>query len=154
MSKTKNNSQLNSSFNVAEDSSGFLLWKAANLLQRSHSAALRPLGVTPAQFSFMTCLVYMNSKSGVTSKQISTLSGLDKMMVSDLVKTLKKKQLIVTVPNPEDNRSFLISPTALGKNLTNQSVRSIEALDLKFFATLQDPSAFNLNLLKLIRSQA
>ena len=79
--------KLDSTFSSAEESPGFLLWKAANLLQKSHTSVLKPLTITPAQFSMMTCLVYLSGDTGTAPSKISRHAGLDKMMVSDLVKS-------------------------------------------------------------------
>lgn len=125
--------KLESNFKEAEESLGFLLWKASNLLQKSHSSALREIEMTPAQFSLMTCLVYISQNEQATSAVISKHSGMDKMMVSDLVKTLFKKELIRTLPNSEDKRSFIIEPTHKGVRVTNMAVKKIEKIDNAFF---------------------
>ncbi|MEC7276310.1 MAG: MarR family transcriptional regulator [Bdellovibrionota bacterium] len=142
--------KLDSSFSSAEASPGFLLWKAANLLQKSHVTVLKPLNLTPAQFSIMTCLVYLSGKGNVTSANISKHAGLDKMMISDLVKTLKKKNLITTSSNPADGRSFLIEPTKLGVKTTNQAVRAIEEVDEVFFQSERDKENLLNTLLNLV----
>jgi DNA-binding MarR family transcriptional regulator len=131
--------KLDSGFKAADESPGFLMWKAANLLQRSHSAGLKKIKMTPAQFSMMSCLVYLSQDGPVTSTLISRHSGMDKMMVSDLVKTLLRKRLIHTQPNPRDGRSFLIRPTEPGVRKTNSAVRQIEKIDDEFFKPLQNP---------------
>lgn len=149
MSKAK--VKLETTFAKAEESPGFLLWKAANLLQRSHIQVLRPLNITPAQFSMMTCLVYLAQEGGVTSARISRHAGLDKMMISDLVKTLIRKKWISTRANPADGRSFLIEPTELGVKLTNQAVRHIEETDDKFFSCEKNRAGLAKSLLNLIQ---
>lgn len=146
--------KLDSNFSSAEASPGFLLWKAANLLQKSHVSVLKPLNLTPAQFSIMTCLVYLSEKGDVTSANISKHAGLDKMMISDLVKTLKKKNLIDTSSNPKDGRSFLIAPTKLGIKLTNQAVRAIEEADDIFFQVEKNNKRLLKMLLNLVNSNS
>jgi MarR family transcriptional regulator, organic hydroperoxide resistance regulator len=147
-----NKGSLDSHYSKAEDSLGFLLWKAANLLQRSHADTLKPLAITPAQFSMMTCLVYLSAREEVTSALISQHAGMDKMMISDLVKTLAKKRLIRTKPNPRDGRSFLIEPTEQGIRQTNQAVRGIEKIDQKFFACVQGTSQLVKYLSQIVTS--
>ena len=119
--------KLDSNFRKAEDSPGFMLWKAANVLQRLHTGCLKDLDLTPAQFSLMTCLVYLHQDGPVTPSGVVSHTGMDKMMVSDLIKTLLAKRLIRKKPNPGDGRSFLIEPTALGERKTNSAVREVEA---------------------------
>jgi DNA-binding MarR family transcriptional regulator len=142
--------KLQTSFAQAEDSPGFVLWKASNLLQRLHSAALKDLNVTPAQFSLMTCLVYLSQKEQVTPSRIVSFTGMDKMMVSDLIKTLEKKKLLSKKENPLDGRSFLVEPTSLGEKVTNSAVQKIEAMDQEFFSRVKDLKLFHEDLLALV----
>lgn len=134
-------SRLRSGFRTAEESPGFLLWKAANNLQRLHAEALGSLAITPTQMSFLTCLVYLSASGPVTSARIAAHAGMDKMTVSDLVRALLSRDLIAKAPNPEDRRSFLIRPTRRGTLVTNRAVRRIEALDERFFATVAERAA-------------
>jgi DNA-binding MarR family transcriptional regulator len=141
---------LDTTFAKAEDSPGFLLWKAANLLQRLHAQALKDLDITPTQFSLMTCLVYLSSDGPVTASQIVAHTGMDKMMVSDLLKTLERKQFVTKSAHPDDARSTLLRPTARGTRVTNAAVQEIEALDTSFFQPAGDVSAFHRALVALV----
>lgn len=149
-----NKVKLSTGFKKAEDSPGFLLWKAANLLQRSHADTLKELGLTPAQFSMMTCLVFLAQDGDVTSARISKHAGLDKMMVSDLVKTLLRKKLIETKPNPADGRSFFINPTSYGVKITNGAIKKIEKIDEEFFRPVKNRAGFLAPLLALIETHS
>jgi len=146
--------KLETHFSTAEASPGFLLWKAANLLQKTHNSVLGPLKITPAQFSMMTCLVYLAENGDVTSAQIAKHSGLDKMMISDLVKTLAKKKMIKTKANPNDGRSFLIEPTEQGAKLTNQAIQAVEKTDSEFFKSEKELKKLMGSLLGLIAQNA
>ncbi len=141
---------LKSNFKEAEESLGFLLWKASNRLQRLHAQCLTNLKVTPTQFSLMTCLVYLSQDGPVTSSRLVRHSGMDKMVVSDLVKSLERKKLLVKKPNPKDGRSFLISPTALGVRITNSAVLKVEALDVVFFKKVGNLKMFHNYLKSLV----
>jgi DNA-binding MarR family transcriptional regulator len=145
--------RLDSNFKTAEDSPGFMLWKAANLLQRLHADCLKELNITPTQFSLMTCLVYLNQDGAVTASRIVAHTGMDKMMVSDLLKTLKKKGFVMRSANPEDARSFIVRPTPLGERTTNAAVRKIEGLDTEFFRRAGDVRAFHRALLSLVNGE-
>lgn len=144
-------SRLRTRFRKAEDSPGFLLWKAANVLQRKHAGCLSHLNVTPAQFSLMTCLVHLHDHGPVTAARIVEQSGMDKMMVSDLVKTLTRKGLMRRRPNPDDGRSFLLEPTGRGRKATNSAVAEIEKLDDLFFSGVKNLGLFQETLDALIR---
>ncbi|MEP6763664.1 MAG: MarR family transcriptional regulator [Gemmatimonadaceae bacterium] len=129
---------LNTTFGTAEDSPGFLLWKAANALQRSHAEALRDLEITTTQFSLLTCLVYLQQSGDVTASRIVSHAGMDKMLVSDLLAALTKKNFVRRVPNPADARSALVQATATGQRTTNAAIQKIEAIDKEFFSRIRN----------------
>lgn len=142
--------KLDTEFKRAEDSPGFMLWKASNLLQRLHADCLKDLNVTPTQFSFMTCLVFLNQRGLVTPTDIVGFTGMDKMMVSDLIKTLVKKKLVVKKNNPDDGRSFFVAPTESGTQITNSAIKKIEAFDREFFRHVRDLKNFHADLISLV----
>lgn len=142
--------RLDTHFEKAEDSPGFMLWKASNLLQRLHSNCLKDLNITPTQFSLMCCVVYLHQFGVVTSAMIVEQTGMDKMMVSDLVKTLLKKKLLLKSKNNEDGRSFLITPSSIGLKITNQSIRLVEDLDTQFFKKLKNIENFRQELISIV----
>ena len=146
---TPGSSPLETKFAAAEDSPGFMLWKAANVLQRAHAASLRDLDITPTQLSLLTCLVYLQGRGPVTASAVVAHSGMDKMLVSDLVAALVRKRLVSKSPNPDDARSTLIKATALGVRTTNAAVKKVEAFDDEFFAPLPDLAALH-RALKLL----
>jgi DNA-binding MarR family transcriptional regulator len=143
-------SKLETGFARAEDSLGFVLWKAANVLQRLHADCLRELDVTPAQFSVLTSLVFLHQSGRVTATQIVAHTGMDKMNVSDLLTTLVKKRLAAKSKNPNDGRSQLIAPTALGARTANAAIARVEALDDEFFKQTGDPDALHTALMSLL----
>ena len=146
--------QLRTTFKKAEDSVGFMLWKASNLLQRLHAECLRNLDITPTQFSLMTCLVYLQDEGDVTASGIVAHTGMDKMMVSDLLKTLTRKRLVNKESHPRDARASILRPTRRGKDITNAAVRKIEALDDDFFRRVGNVGAFHRALIALVAGEA
>ena len=144
---------LKSGFKTAEDSPGFMLWKASNRLQRLHARCLSDLDVTPTQFSLMTCLVYLYREGLVTSSRIVGHTGMDKMLVSDLVRALEKQRLLRRSPNPEDGRSWLIEPTSRGTELTNSAVLQVEALDAEYFGAVRNLRSFHADLTALVNAE-
>jgi DNA-binding MarR family transcriptional regulator len=145
--------KLKTTFKKAEDSSGFMLWRASNLLQRLHNACLKNLDITTTQFSFMTCLVYLTQNGDVTSSQIVEFTGMDKMLVSDLVKSLEKKKFLLKIPHPEDGRSFFLEATEVGEKTVNQAVRKVEAVDREFFRKVKNLKNFHEDLLSLMKNE-
>ena len=147
---TKKRVILNTTFETAEDSLGFLLWKASNTLQRLHAGCLREVGVTTTQFSLLTCLVYLQQSGLVTASSIVTHAGMDKMLVSDVVRALVRKGIVRKTPNPADARSSLLSATALGVRVTNAAVQQVEAVDAAFFSQTKDADALRKALRSLL----
>ena len=68
---------------------------------------------------------------------------MDKMMVSDLIKTPARKKLVKRKPNPGE-------PTRLGEGITNSAVLKIEALDSGFFKKVKDIASFHKDLASLV----
>ena len=147
---TRKRVTLSTTFETAEDSLGFLLWKAANTLQRMHAGCLRELDVTTTQFSVLTCLVYLQQSGVVTASSIIVHAGMDKMLVSDVVSALVRKGLLRKTPNPADARSSLLSATARGVRVTNAAVQEVEAVDEAFFSTVPDADSLRLALRTLM----
>lgn len=137
-------------FRRAEDSPGFMLWRASNLLQRMQGRRLRNFAVTPGQFSFMACLVYLHQFEPVTAARVVAYTGMDKMMVSDLVKVLERKRLLTKRSDPKDARALLIEPTPLGIDITNDAADRMESLDARFFRRARNPAAFHAELIALV----
>lgn len=128
-----------SKFKSAEMSPGFLLWKVSNLHQRLQRKALLELDLTPSQFSILACYFFLSSKSSsVTQAEVCRHDGIDKMLISDLTKTLIKKNCLKKTANKEDRRSHSIKLTENGVNKCNQAIKIIETLDAKFFAAAKD----------------
>ncbi|MBA3338417.1 MAG: MarR family transcriptional regulator [Geodermatophilaceae bacterium] len=142
--------QLDTRFKTADESPGFMLWKAANLLQRLHAGCLRDLDITPTQFSLMTCLVYLQDEGDVTASRIVAHAGIDKMVVSDVLKTLIRKGFVARSPNPGDARSSIVRATPSGRRVTNAAVRKVETLDARFFRRVGDARAFHRGLVALV----
>jgi DNA-binding MarR family transcriptional regulator len=141
--------RLKTQFGSAEQSPGFLLWKASNRLQRLHGRALSDLGLTPTQCSLMMCLVYLRQDGAVNSARIVHHTGMDKMAVSDLVRALQKKRMLARSADPKDARSWLIEPTARGVTLTNSAVAKVETLDTLYFKAVKSLKSFHRDLLAL-----
>src|SRR5262249_60475852 len=70
--------QRRTTFKRAEDSVGFMLWRAAKLLQRLHGGGLRGPDVTPTQFSLLTGLVCLQDEGDVTASRVLAHRWSDK----------------------------------------------------------------------------
>jgi DNA-binding MarR family transcriptional regulator len=135
--------KLKTSFSDANYSLGFLTWKTSNKLQRLHRTALKDLYLTPTEFSVLASVVYVSSiQEKLTQSFLSKYTEVDKMLISDIIKSLVKKKLVNKKKNPEDSRSFIIHHTVLGLEVANKAIKIVEDIDLKFFRFINNRTLF------------
>lgn len=123
------------SYKRHEDSPGFLLWQLTNEWQRKQRQALAKLGLTHAQFVVLACLLWLSTHTTdpITQNQIATFANIDKMMVSDLIKILIRKKLLIRSSHNTDNRAYDLSLTPSGRKLILKAVPVVEKIDAEFF---------------------
>jgi DNA-binding MarR family transcriptional regulator len=127
---------MNFSFKKPEDSPGFLLWQLTNQWQRQQRQALAKLGLTHAQFVVLAGVLWLSSlpDNAVTQKQVSELSKIDKMSMSDLVATLLQKKMLKRMPNASDKRAYSLFLTDKGRRIVLKSIPVVDEIDAKFFS--------------------
>ncbi len=126
-----------SSYEEAEASPGFLFWKSFNRWTRTIREALEKLDLTQVQYSILAATSYLGSENEhVTQQDISNQLSMDKMMVSDVVKTLEKKKLLMKKAHPIDRRASSLALTISGKNILKKAVPAVEHADELFFKVL------------------
>jgi len=126
---------MNFSFKKSEDSPGFLLWQLTNQWQQQQRKALRPLGLTHPQFVALAGILWLSSiyEDGASQNQVAEFTSIDKMMMSDLVKTLLEKKLIERSRDIKDKRAYSLTLTNAGHKLTLKAIPIIEGIDAVFF---------------------
>ena len=136
----------------AEDSSGFLLWQVTNLWQREIRKALEKHDLTHAQFVLMASVHWLSlHEQEVTQIVLSAHTKIDPMTTSTVLRTLQSKGLIQRAEHQTDTRAKTVVLTELGKKIIKQAVKTVEAFDHSFFATLgKGTGAFNSQLLSLL----
>jgi DNA-binding MarR family transcriptional regulator len=98
-----------------DEQTGYLLMQAAFLRQRIVNATLKELDITYIQFIILAgTLEFGDDGKIVTQQLISTERRLDKAMVSNVVKTLIDKGLMIRNDHPEDKRAYTLSLTKSG----------------------------------------
>lgn len=128
---------MNFGFKRPEESPGFLLWQLTNQWQQQQRKALEPLGLTHPQFVALAGILWLSNTSdkGPSQNQVADFTKIDKMMMSDLVKTLLEKKLIERYQNPEDRRAYALNLTTKGHKLTLEAIPLVESVDAQFFKT-------------------
>jgi hypothetical protein len=69
------------------------------------------------QYSILATTSYLESAEHVTQPNVSDQLSMDKMIVSDVVKTLEKRNLLTRKPHPEAGRVSLPGHPAVHRNL-------------------------------------
>jgi DNA-binding MarR family transcriptional regulator len=126
---------MNFSFKKPEDSPGFLLWQLTNQWQQQQRKALGTLGLTHPQFVAMAGILWLSNfyENGASQIQVAEFTHIDKMMMSDLVKTLLQKNLIERHRQISDKRAYSLTLTPQGHSLTLKAIPLVEGVDAQFF---------------------
>lgn len=134
-----------SKFNEPKESSGFLLWQVTQLWQRMITKELHKVELTHVQFVLLTACDFLFSKGElVTQKRLAEFTNTNIMMVSDVVRTLEKKSLLIRRKNSVDKREIHLSPTEEGSKKVTLALPLVEAIDEQFFSHLStDQNDFN-----------
>ncbi|MBP0723772.1 winged helix-turn-helix transcriptional regulator [Bacillus sp. RG28] len=142
----------NSKFNEPNESLGFLLWRVTQTWQRMITKELNKISLTHAQFVLLAASDFLNScGEKVTQKKLSEFTHSNCMMVSDVVRTLETKGLIIRTKNPSDKREIILSPTEEGLNRVKIALPIVEAVDVGFFGNIMEKEArLNQILIRLL----
>jgi DNA-binding MarR family transcriptional regulator len=124
-----------------QDSPGFLLWKVSNAWQRRQRQALKPFGLTHAQFVLLAVATWFGSEEALTQVRLSSLSGVDVMTTSQIVRTLAGAGLMARAQHPNDPRANTLIVTAAGKAKVRKAIVAVERTDEEFFAPVSAQSA-------------
>jgi DNA-binding MarR family transcriptional regulator len=137
------------------ESPGYLLWRISATWQRRIRAALKPYGITHAQFVLLTCLVWLQDRyeeAPVTQTALADQAGLDKVTTGDVLETLEKAGLVRRRPHATDKRAWEISATPSGRAKIGKALPEVVAVDRAFFGTLQNDRGTFLGLMQRLDS--
>jgi MarR family transcriptional regulator, organic hydroperoxide resistance regulator len=129
-------SKLNTEFDTADVSPGLLLWRVTNTWQAKQRQALQPFGLTHVQFVLLASLTWLEAGEPVTQQQLAEHAKTDRMMTSQVVRTLENKGFVKQSPHPEDNRAFALTVTLQGREIVNKAILAVEEVDRQFFGQL------------------
>jgi DNA-binding MarR family transcriptional regulator len=142
--------RLTTSFSRAEESTGLLLWQVTNRWQAAQRAALKPFDLTHVQFVLLASLIWLGTAGPVTQRRLADHARTDRMMTSQVVRTLEHRDLLARTAHSSDGRAWSLSVTDAGAALANQAVVAVEACDETFFRSLgRDRDAFTRALASL-----
>ena len=112
---------------------------------------LRTIDLTHPQFVVLTTLAaLLRQQEWVSQTDIARFSDMDVMTVSQIIRLLVKKSLIMREVHPKDSRANIILLTDMGLQKVNQALPLVEGIDQAFFGKLEDKTEIlNQLLIKL-----
>jgi DNA-binding MarR family transcriptional regulator len=125
---------------AAEQSPGFLLWRATLSWQRRIRAALAPHGLTHVQFVLLTSLWWLEDHAAgqLSQSELAAHAGTDPMMTSQVIRKLAARELVERHSDPADSRALQLALTGSGRRLLAGALADVEAADEAYFAALGD----------------
>ena len=144
---------INSEFKEPEGGPGFLLWKVTSAWRRSLEALLKAHDLTHSQFVVLAALGWMRTvQENVHQAEVASFTNMDPVTVSQIIRTLEKKEFIERVRLENNERNKYASITEKGGLTLSKAVPAVEAVDEKFFGPLgKNLKNFKLDLLKLTK---
>ena len=138
-------------FESPNESTGFLLWKVKNYWQREIKTLLSEYDLTHTQFVVLANTFHLGTTNeNITQMDIAKQVGIDKMLTSNVLKALLKKELITREEHKIDTRAKTIKITETGIITFKKSVKAVEDFDKVFFSKLSNNQNFNKELLTLL----
>ena len=112
---------------------------------------LRTIDLTHPQFVVLTTLAaLLRQQEWVSQTDIARFSDMDVMTVSQIIRLLVKKGLIMREVHPKDSRANIILLTDTGLQKVNQALPLVESIDQAFFGKLENKTeVFNQLLIAL-----
>lgn len=134
-----------------QTSTGLLFIRAYNSWHSQVKQVLREIDLTHPQFMILTVLGALEMEQEViTQVNLATFSEMDVMTVSQIIKLLSKKGLVVRASHPQDSRAKTVSLTEEGRRRMNEALPIVEAVDKAYFGQLGEGQGdFNSLLQKL-----
>ena len=131
-------SQFNSIYkDEYQNSTGLLFIRAYHKWHGLIKNKLRTIDLTHPQFVVLTTLAaLLSQQEWVSQTDIARFSDMDVMTVSQIIRLLVKKELIMREVHPKDSRANIILLTDMGLQKVNQALPLVESIDQAFFGKL------------------
>ena len=145
-------SQFNSIYkDEYKKSTGLLFIRAYHKWHGQIKSQLKTIDLTHPQFVVLTTLAaLLRQQEWVSQTDIARFSDMDVMTVSQIIRLLVKKELIMREVHPKDSRANIILLTDTGLQKVNQALPLVESIDQAFFGKLENKTeVFNQLLIAL-----
>ena len=133
-------SQFNSIYkDEYKKSTGLLFIRAYHKWHGLIKNELKTIDLTHPQFVVLTSLAaLLRRQEWVSQTDIARFSDMDVMTVSQIIRLLVKKGLIMREVHPKDSRANIILLTDTGLQKVNQALPLVEGIDQAFFGKLEN----------------
>ena len=129
----------------------FLLSTAQHNVFQYLSVNLSSLGITPSQYSVLSCLW---GRSHATPKQLAEILGIETSTVSGLLDRLQKNGLIDRIVNSEDRREVQVIATQKGRDLEKPVTVIIDDMNKEVLKTFTQDEIDKLkSMLRIIAAE-
>ena len=125
-----------SAYDTPDRSPGFLLWQVSTAWRGSIELVLRSMGLTHPQFVILATLGWLTRQGDrVIQAAIGKMAGLDPNTVSQIIRGLEKKKLIIREKS-SDGRAKNPILTKKGSDILKRAMPAVETEDAGFFHNL------------------
>jgi DNA-binding MarR family transcriptional regulator len=121
---------------------GYLVWRLSNKWRVAVDRALAPLGLTHAQYVFLSSLFGMTREGQLPSqRELADWTGLEALYVSKLARGLDADGLIQRTRDTVDTRTVRLTLTDRGREVVEPAIAQVAALLDRLLAPLDDERA-------------
>jgi DNA-binding MarR family transcriptional regulator len=121
------------------NSPSFYMGMVLHMWEKGLQGILADFDLTNTQFKLLASLMVLTKDQQIiTQMDIAKLLNSDKMMVSEVLRTLEKKGYILRVSHPNDRRAKSLTVTEKGLEVVESAVQRAARFDETFFLPLGD----------------
>jgi DNA-binding MarR family transcriptional regulator len=119
-----------------------LVWRLSMRWRASIDRAIAPLGLTHAQYSVLVPL-RNTERAGQrpSQRKLAESIGLEPLYVSKLARALEQAGLLERVGDPADSRAMLLALTERGRDVVDQAMELVLAIQAELTAPLGGPAS-------------
>lgn len=114
-----------------------MIWRANNAVQRAYNVALDPVGLTYFQFIVLRTLAFDCNKRAMRQKLLVRRLGAEKTMVSEVVRSLANKQLVMRARSLTDGRAVALRVRPKGLLVLKDAEAAVTVIEEKLIGLMQ-----------------
>ena len=114
---------------LLDDSASFKIWQLNRRYQRELRAALKEVNLTYTEFVLLAVLFYDLKWQTWSQANLARRAGLDKMVVSQALISLREKQQLLRRPSVLDKREVSLRVSGKGVLSVKRAIELVTAID-------------------------